>query len=77
MKWNRWTRQTHRWLAVLFTVAVLVNILLNVLPAGNEDLAMRVGILTLVPLFLLLITGLYLFVLPYLTRRGARSRREP
>jgi quinol-cytochrome oxidoreductase complex cytochrome b subunit len=76
MKWNRWTRQTHRWLAILFTVAVLVNILLNVLPLGNERLATRVGLLTLVPLALLLLTGLYLFVLPYLNRNGTRSRTD-
>jgi hypothetical protein len=69
MKLSRWTRQTHRWLAVLFTLAVIVNILLNVLPTGDDDLATLVGMLTLIPLALLLFTGLYLFVLPYLTRK--------
>jgi hypothetical protein len=74
MKWNRWTRQTHRWLAILFTLAVIVNIVLNLLPTDNDSLATRVGILTLVPLALLLLTGLYLFVLPYLSRNDTRSR---
>lgn len=76
MKWNRWTRQTHRWLAILFTVAVLVNILLNVLPLGNDDLATLVGLLTLVPLVALMVTGLYLFVLPYRTRNTPRTRSD-
>jgi hypothetical protein len=67
LNWNRWIRQTHRWLSVIFTVAVLVNILLNVLPLASDQLVMWVGLLTLIPLTFLLVTGLYLFVLPYVT----------
>jgi hypothetical protein len=26
MDWNTWVRQIHRWLAVAFTLAVIVNI---------------------------------------------------
>ena len=25
MNWNKWVRQTHRWLSIAFTVAVIVN----------------------------------------------------
>ena len=25
MNWNKWIRQTHRWLSIAFTVAVIVN----------------------------------------------------
>ncbi|NIP83892.1 MAG: hypothetical protein GWM90_33555 [Gemmatimonadetes bacterium] len=76
MKRNRWVRQTHRWLSIVFAMAVIVNVLLNVLPLADDDLAMRVGFLTLLPLALLLITGLYLFVLPYLTRNDSRPRSD-
>jgi quinol-cytochrome oxidoreductase complex cytochrome b subunit len=69
MNWSKWIRRTHRWLAVAFTVCVLVNVLVNFVLTGQEQLALWVGLATLVPLFLLLFTGLYLFVLPY-TRRG-------
>lgn len=75
MKWNRWARQTHRWLAILFTMAVIVNILLNILPVADRDLATMVGLLTLLPLAALLATGLYLFVLPYITS-DSRPRSE-
>jgi hypothetical protein len=27
MNWNRWIRQTHRWLSMAFTAAVIVNII--------------------------------------------------
>ena len=75
MKWNRWARQTHRWLAILFTMAVIVNVLLNVLPVADPELVTTVGLLTLLPLAALLATGLYLFVLPYISS-DARPRNE-
>jgi hypothetical protein len=64
VNWNALVRQTHRWLSITFTVAVIVNIVVM----GQGELAVWVGLLTLVPLALLLLTGLYLFVLPYATR---------
>ena len=69
MNWNRWVRQTHRWLSIAFTVAAIVNIV----ALGKEGPAVWVGLLALLPLALLLFTGLYLFALPYATKwRGAR-----
>ena len=25
MNWNKWIRQTHRWVSIAFTLAVIVN----------------------------------------------------
>lgn len=69
MRWSKWIRQMHRWLSIAFTVLVLVNIILNFVAQAPEKLVLWVGILTLFPLVLLMVTGLYLFVLPYTTRR--------
>jgi CDP-diglyceride synthetase len=68
MNWNRGIRQTHRWLSIAFTVAVVVNIVVNFIASGQEELTLWVGLVTLLPLALLLFTGLYLFVLPYATK---------
>ena len=74
MDWNKWIRQIHRWLSIAFTVAVIVNI---VALGGGEEPAVWVYLLALIPLALLLLSGLYLFVLPYASKwRGAR-RVEP
>jgi len=54
---------------MVFTLFVLVNIVLNIFASGQEQLVLWVGLSTLLPLFLLLFTGLYLFVLPYTTKR--------
>lgn len=52
----------------------IVNIVLDVPPVASDDLVMLVGLLTLLPLALLLFTGLYLFLLPYITNdRRPRS----
>ena len=69
MNWNKWIRQTHRWLSIAFTMAVI----LNVVALGKGQPAIWVGLLALLPLALLLFTGLYLFVLPYaITWRSGR-----
>jgi hypothetical protein len=61
-------RQTHRWVSIVFTLTVIANFV---------DMAMRPGgapgfvtYSPLLPLLLLLLTGLYMFVLPYVTRRS-------
>ncbi|NKL32339.1 hypothetical protein GFL49_00490 [Rhizobium leguminosarum bv. viciae] len=64
MNWNNGFRQIHRWLSIAFTVAVIANIIAMV----QEKSSVRVGLLALLPLTLFLLTGLYLFVLPYATK---------
>ncbi len=64
MNWNKWIRQTHRWLSVAFTLAVIVN----TVAVLQRKYSSSVGLLAVFPLALLLFTGLYLFVLPYTTR---------
>ena len=67
MNWNKWIRQVHRWLSVAFTIAVIANF---VAMALGEPPAWIVYS-PLPPLFLMLATGLYMFVLPYVARRRA------
>ncbi len=74
MNWNAWIRQSHRWVSVAFTVLVIVNIVINIVPLGQEELVLWLGLLTLLPLAFLLFTCLYLFVLPYTTKRRSGQR---
>jgi hypothetical protein len=70
MKWHNRVRQTHRWVSVVFTVTVVINF---VVLGQSEDIRLKVAYLPLLPLALLLFTGLYMFVLPYAARwRGGR-----
>ncbi|MEU9506213.1 hypothetical protein AB0D32_08010 [Micromonospora sp. NPDC048170] len=71
MNWNKWIRQIHRWLAIVFTVTVVVTFV----ALAQEDPVVWVSYLPLLPLALLMFTGLYLFVLPYAARwRVVRGR---
>ncbi|MDI1451113.1 hypothetical protein [Polyangium sp. 6x1] len=66
-----WMRQFHRWISIAFTVAVLANII--VLSRGQGQPPALVTYSPLLPLALLTLTGLYLFVLPYLKGRARRT----
>ena len=71
MNWNNRIRQIHRWVSIVFTVTVIANIV--ALSLGRGQPPAWVTYSPLPPLFLLLFTGLYLFVLPYATTwRSAR-----
>ncbi|HVK50632.1 MAG TPA: hypothetical protein VM469_02705 [Pseudoxanthomonas sp.] len=65
MSANAGIRQFHRWMSITFTVCVIANFVVM----GREQIALYVGLFTLLPLGLLLLTGLYLFALPYLNKR--------
>jgi hypothetical protein len=61
---NTWVRQIHRWLSIAFTVTVIANFA----AMGLREPSAWVVYSPLLPLFLLLFTGLYMFVLPYATK---------
>ena len=63
---NKLIRQAHRWVSVAFTVSVVV---VTVALVAVGEPAAWVYALPAVPLLLLVVSGLYLFVLPYLQRR--------
>ncbi|MEO3427585.1 hypothetical protein AAFN88_01920 [Pelagibius sp. CAU 1746] len=69
MNLNKWIRQAHRWLSIAFTLAVIINIA----AMGQEEPDLWIGLLALLPLALLLLTGLYMFVLPYAGRWRRRA----
>jgi heme A synthase len=69
MTWNAWIRQIHRWLSIVFTVTVIANFV--ALSQGQPPDWVTYS--PLLPLALLLFSGLYLFVLPYTVKwRSAR-----
>jgi ABC-type polysaccharide/polyol phosphate export permease len=72
MNWNVWVRQVHRWTSILFAAAVAG--IFVALGMGTEP-AEWVYYLPLFPLFVLLPTGLYMFVLPYAANQRSRRSR--
>lgn len=71
MNGKQWVRQLHRWVSIVFTVTVLANIVGLSLGKGQPPAWITYS--PLPPLFVLLLTGLSMFVAPYLAKgRGRR-----
>lgn len=65
---SKWMRQIHRWLSIIFTLSVIANfVAMGVQGAQRQPDAITYS--PLPPLFLLMLTGLYMFVLPYMRRK--------
>ena len=70
---SSWIRQIHRWLSIIFTVTVIANFV--VMAQGPPPAWVTYS--PLLPLALLLFSGLYLFALPYITKmRSAPSKQR-
>jgi hypothetical protein len=67
MTFSNWVRQAHRWLAIFFTLSVIANFAVRVF----REPPVWITYSPLPPLFLMLLSGLYMFFLPYVRR--ARS----
>jgi hypothetical protein len=67
MNWRHWTRQSHRWLSIIFTLTVMVNFAARAM--ARAEPSPWISYSPLPPLFLMLVSGLYLFALPYISRR--------
>lgn len=65
MNFSSWIRQAHRWVAIAFTITVIANFI--ALARGTPPPWVTYS--PLLPLALLLFSGLYLFVLPYVAKR--------
>jgi high-affinity Fe2+/Pb2+ permease len=75
MNGNAWVRQIHRWLAIVFTVTVIVTFV----ALAQDQPVVWISYVPLFPLAVLLFTGLYMFVLPHAAkwRSGRRATAGP
>lgn len=67
--WNKWIRQTHRWLSIVFTATAIANFAAMAIGTPPPWIVYS----PLLPLFLLLFSGLYMFILPYTVRARGKA----
>jgi hypothetical protein len=73
MNWNKCIRQFHRWVAMVFTLTVIITFI----ALAQKNPVVWVSYVPLLPLALLLLTGLYLFALPYAAKwRSGRGSAD-
>ena len=68
---NKWIRQFHRWFAYPFVILIILLIFMRQTETG--DVLLRIQ---QVMVFVMAITGCYLLLLPYLTKRKRAARRS-
>ena len=70
MNWNARIRQFHRWTAIAFMAGFVANLMVM---TATEQPAFWIYLSVLIPLFLLMPTGLFMLIQPHAERwRGAR-----
>ena len=72
MNWSKWIRQLHRWLSIIFTITVIANFAAMAMGPPPAWIVYS----PLIPLFLLLFSGLYMFVLPHAARWRGEAAGE-
>jgi len=65
-------RQVHRWVSIIFTLAVIANFVAMALGTPPDWVTYS----PLPPLAVMLLTGLYLFVLPYRAKQQSANRTD-
>ena len=69
---SKWIRQFHRWVSAAFVLSVVAT----TIALAQKEPIIWVSYVPLLPLALLALSGIYLFALPYLTRRQRPSTAE-
>ena len=70
---HKWIRQSHRWVSMIFMLCVLAA---TGAAATGQATDSVLYYLPLLPLFVLMASGLYLFALPYFSGRGSASHQR-
>jgi hypothetical protein len=75
--WNKWLRKIHRWFAVPTLILIPISVALKV--SGNGHIMAQIPqweIAQSLLMLLLAITGSYLYLIPYLSKRNRSKRRQ-
>lgn len=71
MNFKQGIRQFHRWVSMIFVLTVVANFVAMAVTGGQPPDWITYS--PLLPLFLLMFSGIYLFILPYRKRGSDQS----
>lgn len=75
---NKWTRKFHRWIAVPTVIIIPLAVISKFTGGGAENLPPQLEQFQSILMLLLVISGSYLYLIPYLTKwKRNRSKIEP
>jgi hypothetical protein len=75
---NKWTRKFHRWIAIPTIIFIPLAVILKFSGGGAGHLPPQIEQLQSLLLLLLVISGSYLYLIPYLARwqRDRRAKNQ-
>ena len=74
---SRFIRQFHRWVSIAFILGVIANTVVIFMLSRGQQPPFWMYLFALIPLFLLMFSGLYLFVSPYVAGRERAAAGRP
>jgi len=75
---NKWTRLFHRWIAVPTIILIPIAVIAKFTGDGAEHLPLQLEQFQSILMLLLVISGTYLYLIPYIVKwqRSQRRRKE-
>jgi len=65
---NKWTRKFHRWIAIPTIIIIPIAVISKFTGSGEEHLPLQIEQLQSILMLLLVISGSYLYLIPYFTK---------
>ncbi len=72
---NKWTRKFHRWIAIPTIIIIPLAVISKFSGTGEEHLPIQIEQLQSILMLLLVFSGSYLYLIPYITK-WARNRNK-
>ncbi len=73
---NKWTRKFHRWIAVPTIIIIPIAVIYKLSGTGEEHLPIQIEQLQSILMLLLVISGSYLYLIPYFTKWSSNRRKK-
>jgi len=73
---NKWTRKIHRWIAVPTAILIPVAVILKFTGDSRTRFPPQIEQSQSILMLLMAISGIYLYLIPYIVKWRRKSRRE-
>ena len=73
---NKWTRKIHRWIAVPTAILIPVAVILKFTGDSSTHFLPQIEQFQSILMLLLAISGIYLYLIPYIVKGQRKSRRK-
>ena len=73
---NKWSRKFHRWIAIPTIIIIPLAVISKFTGDGSEHLPPQIEQIQSLLMLLLVISGTYLYLIPYITKWNRNRRKK-